>query len=36
MEAEIGDLHTFIRASINRQNKAQEARLARDRRDNPQ
>ena len=36
MEAEIGDLYTFIRGSINRQNKAEDDRLARDRRDNPQ
>jgi hypothetical protein len=36
MEAEIGDLYTFIRLSINRQNQAEDDRLARDGRDNPQ
>jgi hypothetical protein len=30
MEAEIGDLYTFIRASIDRQNKAENDRLAKD------
>ena len=28
MEAEIGDLYTFIRLSINRQNQAEDDRLA--------
>jgi hypothetical protein len=36
MEAEIGDLYDFIRASIDRQNKAEDSRLAEDERDNPQ
>lgn len=36
VEAEIGDLYTFIRASIDRQNKAEDDRLAQDERDDGQ
>jgi hypothetical protein len=33
MEAEIGDLYAFIRASIDRQNAEEAARIAKDKRD---
>ena len=36
MEAEIGNLYDFIRASIDQQNQAEDARLAKDKRDNQQ
>ena len=36
MEAEIGNLYDFIRASIDQQNQAEDARLAKDKCDNQQ
>jgi hypothetical protein len=36
MEAEIGNLYDFIRASIHQQNQAEDTRLAKDECDNPQ